>query len=75
MSKPEITSLPSTVAEIKTIVSYNGNALESIIRFDVSDLAKMVQNQGGEAANKSLKTLTDQLYTKTNDNLKQLINK
>lgn len=75
MSKTE-TNLPSgTVAEIKTTVSYNGESLESVIRFNVSDLANLVQTQGGEAANKSLKTLTDQIYAKTNDNLKQLINK
>ena len=75
MAKNEISELPTSVVEIKSIVSYKGESLESVVRFDVDALAKLVQTNGGEAANKSLKTVTDQLYAKTNDNIKTLINK
>lgn len=75
MAKNEISELPTSVVEIKSIVSYKGESLESVVRFDVDALAKLVQTNGGEAANKSLKTVTDQLYVKTNDNIKTLINK
>ena len=75
MAKNEISELPTSVVEIKSIVTHKGESLESVVRFDVDALAKLVQTNGGEAANKSLKTVTDQLYSKTNDNIKSLINK
>jgi len=75
MAKNETSTLPTSVVEIKSVVTYKGESLESVVRFDVDALAKLVQTNGGEAANKSLKSVTDQLYSKTNDNVKQLINK
>lgn len=75
MAKNETPSLPASVVEIKSVVTYKGESLESVVRFDVDALAKLVQSHGGEAANKSLKSVTDQLYMKTSDNIKQLINK
>lgn len=75
MAKNETPELPTSVVEIKSIVTYKGESLESVVRFDVDALAKLVQTNGGEAANKSLKSVTDQLYSKTNDNIKTLINK
>lgn len=75
MAKNENSNLPTSVVEIKSVVTYKGESLESVVRFDVDALAKLVQTNGGESANKSLKSVTDQLYTKTNDNIKTLINK
>jgi hypothetical protein len=75
MAKNEISEPETSVVEIKTTVTYKGESLESVVRFDVEALTKLVQTNGGEAANKSLKAVTDQLYSKTNDNIKQLINK
>jgi hypothetical protein len=75
MAKNDITELPTSIVEIKSIVTYQGESLESVVKFNVDSLAQLVQSSGGEAANKSLKTITDQLYTKTSDNLKLLINK
>jgi hypothetical protein len=75
MAKNETSEIPTSVVEIKTTATYKGESLESVVRFDVEALTKLVQTNGGEAANKSLKAVTDQLYSKTNDNIKQLINK
>lgn len=74
MPKEPTTQLPATVVEITTTVSYKDQKLQAAVRFDVNDLAKLVQQHGPESANTSIKTITDQLYNKTNDNIKQLIN-
>lgn len=75
MAKEQNNELPASVVEMTTTVLYKGEKLQAVVRFNVEDLAKLVQTQGPEAANKSMKTLTDQLYSKTNDNLKELVNK
>ena len=75
MSKEQINDLPETVVEMATTVTYKGEKLQATIRFDVNNLAQLVKSKGPEAANNSMKTLTEQLYSKTNENLKQLINK
>jgi len=75
MAKEQPSTVPHSVVEINTTVEYQGEKLQSVIRFNVEELAQIVKNKGAEAANKSMKTLTDQIYAKTSENLKQLINK
>lgn len=61
--------------EIKTTVTYKGDALESAIRIDSDEIAQRILKEGPESTNKSIAAALQALYNKTNDNFKSVVNK
>lgn len=68
-------TLPDNIIEVKTTVTYQGEATESAVRINIDDLAQIGKNHGPKAANTALQKVVDSVYEKTNNNIKSLINK
>lgn len=75
MAKTQTNALPSNIIEITTTVTYKGDSLESSVRINADDIAKKVINEGPDNTNKSIATILQSLYSKTNDNFKAVVNK
>lgn len=75
MAKTQTNALPSNIIEISTTVTYKGDSLESSVRINADDIAKKIINEGPENTNKSVATILQSLYSKTNDNFKAVVNK
>lgn len=75
MSKQQTPALADNIVEVKTTVTYKGEALESALRFNADDITNRIINEGPDATNKSIATALQALYAKTNDNFKSVVNK
>lgn len=67
--------LHNNIIEVKTSVTYKGETLESAVRINSDDVTNKILNEGPESANKSIATVLQSLYAKTNDNFKAVVNK
>jgi len=75
MSKQQTPALADSIIEVKTTVTYKGEALESAVRINADEIAQKVINQGPDSTNKSIANALQALYNKTNDNFKSVVNK
>jgi len=75
MAKNQTNSVVDDVFEINTSVTYHGETLQSTMRFDVNDVAKIANNVGPVEANKKFQTVIEGVFNKTRDNIKELLNK
>lgn len=75
MSKQQTPALPNNIVEVKTTVTYKGEALESAIRINADEIAQRILSEGPESTNKSIAAALQALYNKTNDNFKSVVNK
>lgn len=75
MSKQQTPVLANNIIEVKTTVTYKGEALESALRINADEIAQRIINEGAESTNKSIATALQAIYNKTNDNFKSIVNK
>lgn len=75
MAKQQTTALENNIVEVKTVVTYKGESLESALRINADDITNQLMSTGAEATNKSIASALQALYTKTNDNFKDIVNK
>ena len=68
------TGTENNVIGITTTVSLNGKDIESRLKIKLSDIQKIIDTKGAQAANESIRQLTKLYYDKVSDNIKEIIN-
>lgn len=67
--------LPAHIVEIKSVITYKGEVVESAFRLDVNDIAKIASAKGAKAVNDQIGSVMQAFLNKANDNLKSILNK
>ena len=49
--------------------------MNTAVRLNIDEIAQHVKAKGGEAASKSIADITSKLYSKTSENIRELLNK
>ena len=68
------TGTENNVIGITTTVSLNGKDIESRLKIKLSDIQKIIDTKGAQAANESIQQITKLYYDKVSDNIKEIIN-
>ena len=80
MAKPTPTDtvtedVDNSFIEITTTVKRGDQQVNTAVRLNIDEIAQHVKAKGGEAASKSIADITSKLYSKTSENIRELLNK